>query len=385
MPPNRNKKTSESATGDAMSDCVLPQDMMLCIFTRLPVKSIHRFKSVCKQLREVLSSPEFAKMHRAQFPLNPENQSVVIGYPSFIHDNAISLLKIETDEEKKPTKLDIPFSQDSDFAEFVGCCNGLLCIAFLQPGHFIFIALCNPALNNMVKCISRPDLEIGEPENVSLGFGYNEEEDDFKVIIIAGVKNNNKETRVEVYSSNSDSWSTINVDFQFTVPWFTNNAIVNGSPYWEAMVDGKTVLLCFDVRRMVFKIVPLPDFSYKEFDDCLFVDLKGDLGALVFNRKNDETVLSLDLWVYYDVGKVGWTKNRIFGPIELNVHRFLQCSKNGKILFGECLEDGKLLFMFDTESGRVKEIVVDGDKNGSFQVHGYTESLAYIKGMEFYD
>ncbi|KAL3614650.1 hypothetical protein CASFOL_041407 [Castilleja foliolosa] len=57
-----------------------------------------------------------------------------------------------------------------------------------------------------------------------------------------------------------------------------------------------------------------------------------------------------------------------------------QCLKNGKILIGCRFEDDKL-FMFDTENGVV---VIDEAGNEWWpHVNGdYTESLAYIKGME---
>ncbi|KAL3628630.1 hypothetical protein CASFOL_027676 [Castilleja foliolosa] len=361
----------------AMDDCVFPKDVMHSIITRLPVKSIHRFKSVCKPLRKFFSSPKFAKMHRAQFPQNPENQSVVIYNFTTNYEHCISLLKIKPDE-KKPTKLVIPFPQVRDFADFIGCCNGLLCMAF--PRHFV--ALWNPAMNNMFKCIPLPDLEfaVTSPAMSSLGFGYNEEEDDFKVIRIAESMQDRK-VRVEVYSANSNSWSTINVGSQFAFIRFRNDAIVNGCPYWEAMVDEKKVVVCFDVRKMVLKIVPLPDFIYMGVTDMLLVDFKGDLGVLVCKEQNGETGLTFDIWVFDDVGKNGWTKSRSFGTIQLKVYSFLQCLENGKTLIGECLEDGKV-FVFDTESGDVKEIVIDKAEKGTFQVYEYTESLAYIKGME---
>ncbi|KAL3628705.1 hypothetical protein CASFOL_027751 [Castilleja foliolosa] len=376
MDPKRNRKNSESPTAGAMADCVLPENIMLCILSRLPVKSIHRFKSVCKPLRDVLSTQEFAKMHRAQFPKNPENQSVVIyGSRSNLH-HTVSLLKIESDEEKKPTKLDLTIG--SFPAEIVGCCNGVICSSFPRDE---IIDLWNPALNNMYKLLPFPDLKVEDPDMLSLGFGYNEEADDFKVIrIVHSEKNRKSSIRVEVYSSNSESWSTIDVGFQFSVFYNRNSAIVNGSPYWAGLVDEKLVLIWFDVREMVFKIVPPPDLIYEDVNDLQFVDWKGDLGALV-GKKNDDRVLSLDVWVFDDVGNVGWTKHRSFGPIELKVHRFLECSKNGKILVGECSKDGKV-FVFDTENGGVKEIVIDEAQKSTFQICGYTESLAYINGME---
>ncbi|KAL3628722.1 hypothetical protein CASFOL_027768 [Castilleja foliolosa] len=358
----KRRKTIESSPGLAMADCFLPLDMMLCIFTRLPVKSIHRFKSVCKPLRDVLSSPEFAKMHRAQFPLNPENQSVIVNKRIAKHNHTISMLKIDSDVEKKPI-LSPQVYYIAEAVNIIGCFNGLICMDFLLRKDKRHIALWNPALNNMSMCLP----EAG----------------DFKVIIIADLKDNNKKKSAEVYSSNSNSWSRMDVGFQFVMLEDTGTT-VNGSPYWEASVDGKWVLVCFDVREMVFKIVPRPK-TIQAFEDMLFVDWKGDLGAIMWSEEND----SLDVWVFNDVGNIGWTKKCSFGSIELNalnVCRLFECWKDGKIITGE-LEDEKL-FMFDTENGVV---VVDeaGNEWWSDVFHRieYVESLVYIskewKNMEW--
>ncbi|KAL3634047.1 hypothetical protein CASFOL_021101 [Castilleja foliolosa] len=379
MPSKRIRKNSETPTGYAMADCVLPLDMMLCIFTRLPVKSIHRFKSVCKPLRDVLSSPEFAKMHCAQFPLNPENQLVIIK-ERFKDKRTISMLRIDPDVEKKPI-LSPQVYNIAEAVNIIGCFNGLICMDFpLRKDKRRRLALWNPALNNMSVSLPVPETEIDSALFLSIGFGYNEEAGDFKVIIIAEFcKDNNKKTSGEVYSSNSNSWSRIDVGFQFDI-LEDFHTIVNGSPYWEASVDGKWVLVCFDVREMVFKIVPRPK-TIPMFKDMLFVDWKGDLGAIMFSEEND----SLDVWVFNDVGNiVGWTKKCSFGSIDLNslnVRRLLECWKDGKIITG-VLKDEKI-FMFDTENGVV---VIDEAGNewwsNVFHRIEYVESLVYIKGME---
>ncbi|KAL3628718.1 hypothetical protein CASFOL_027764 [Castilleja foliolosa] len=379
MPPNRNRKSSESpGAGDAMADCVLSEDLMLCIFTRLPVKSVQRFKSVCKPLRHVLSSPEFAKMHRAQFHVNPDdNPSVIIWNrpDKSIDHTTISLLKIDSDVEKKPIHISPQVYYFAEVVEFIGCCNGLICMSFLGKQ----IALWNPALNMSI-CLPIPEIEIDSHSLESIGFGYNEEADDFKVIII-------ENTSAAVYSCNSNSWSTIDLGFRFSAVLPTNNAIVNGCPYWYVWVDLDLVLLCFDVRKMVFKIMPLPDLIFEEleFSDMLFVNWKGDLGAIMCSKENDERVLTLDVWVFDDVGKIGWTKKCSFGSTELSALNadgsMVACVKNGKFLIGDRLEDGSP-FVFDTENGKVVVDEVGNEWWSSYVCGDYIESLTYIKGME---
>lgn len=107
------------------------------------------------------------------------------------------------------------------------------------------------------------------------------------------------------------------------------------------------------------------------------VNWKGSLATIMcdYNENRVETVY---VWVFDD-GEMMWNLIRTFGPIELKVGRFLQCSKNGKIM-GECL-DGKL-FVVDHVTGCVKMIEIDEARICSYESYGYSESLAFLKGME---
>ncbi|KAL6497466.1 hypothetical protein OROGR_029395 [Orobanche gracilis] len=372
----RSNQKAPVASG-ALADCILPKDLMICILTRLPVKSIHRFKSVCKPWCKRFSTAKFMKMHHAQLSENLENQAVIIYSLDGKQDHSMSLFQIESNEAKI-TKLDHPFPQILYGMDFVGSCYGLLCLSY--PSNGKMVSLWNPSLN-LRKYLPLPNLEVRDPETGSLGFLYDSEGGDFKVVRIISRKELG--VVVEVYSCNSDSWTTIELDFPFGVLGYKNSVVVNGNPYWFAMiddtkVDGNMGLVWFDVREMVFKVVPHShglDLEDGENVEAL-VDWKGALAVLVC-KKNDERVSSLDVWVSDDVGI--WRKHHSFGPIDLKVHSFLQCSKSGKII-GECL-DGKL-FVFDPENGGcVKEIVIDEAQNGSFQIYRYTESLACVKGM----
>ncbi|KAL3628723.1 hypothetical protein CASFOL_027769 [Castilleja foliolosa] len=359
------------SVADALSDCVLPQDIMFCIVTRLPVKSIHRFKAVCKPWCKLFTTPKFMKMHHAQLS---QNQSVMVLAPN----RGFTFSLFDTNE-KKPTNLADPFPEVLFGMQFIGCCNGLICVSFLPVLQII--ELWNPALK-LNKSPTWPKLEVGDTTAmVSLGFGYDNEGHDFKLVRIVVSVGKKKKMRVEaeVYSCNSDSWETIKVGLKFIVLGPKNNAIVNGNPYWVARADGNEVVVWFDMSKRVFNVLPLSSLSLKirEIPNVKLVDWKGSLAAIVCQKK-DENVVSFDVWVFDDVGKM-WSKNHTFGPIGLKVERVLQCFQNGKII-GECLEDGKL-FVFDSENGGVKEIVIDGARKGSYQVYGYTESLAYFKGL----
>ncbi|KAL3628756.1 hypothetical protein CASFOL_027802 [Castilleja foliolosa] len=385
-----------------MDGCVFHQDIMLCILTRLPVKSIIRFKSVCKPWRDLFSSPEFIKMHQGQFSSNSRNQCLIMENRVFIDSRAddefvdsgrvFSLLKIESDEERAVHR-----SPETENMNIVGCCNGLICMG--NPHEQESIVFWNPAIN-LFKFVSISEI-VGFTDpyrRLSIGFGYDAEGDDFKAVIISCLNGKNKSFGVEVYSVNSESWITVELGFQINGCSAKNVAIVNGNPYWAATVDENQsaksrhvgdVLVCFNVRKMEFKVVPVPASSrakspiYHVWNvTCVWVDWKGalvdwkgSLGALVCTKGNDERVESLDVLVYDDVEQF-WRKEHTFGLIEVSLGQILDISKNGKIL-GRCLT-GELIG-FDPETGWVK--VYDVQPSSYWYLYLYTESLTYIKGM----
>ncbi|KAK6117993.1 hypothetical protein DH2020_048265 [Rehmannia glutinosa] len=250
------EKIKEPIAANAMANCVLHDDIMLCILARLPVKSILRFRSVCKPWCELFSTPHFVKMHHGQFSSDPKNQSFIICSKTAKFCTTASLLNIESNE-KKPTIIDYPYPYINNRPKsIVGCYNGLICL------NDCGITMWNPAMN-LSKSIQLSNAYFGGFERVSLGFGYDAKGADFKVVRIVNFLEMSI-AGVEVYSVNSDSWRTIEVDFQFRVLRTTCDVIVNGNPYWLAKSDHGEVLVCFDVTKLVFKIVSLSSLSLKE-------------------------------------------------------------------------------------------------------------------------
>ncbi|KAL3642444.1 hypothetical protein CASFOL_013259 [Castilleja foliolosa] len=395
-----------------MANNVLPEELMICILTRLPVKTIVRFKSVCKPWYHLFSTPEFKKLHQGQFSSNPEDQSFIIHsfnhWPSEPKDQ-FSIFNIEYGK-KKPTILDHPFSHAQKHClETVGCCNGLVRIRRGQD-----VVLWNPA-TKMYKIV--PLKDCGPNKFVSLGFGYDSSKADFKVVMV-----DTKLKSVEIYSANLDSWITVDVGFQFS--WFksTNDLIVSGNPYWVGRVDENEVLVYFDVLELVFKIVPVPtddwmglyedaeddsdgfdeetvmdDWDRFENEDTKtvtktdvnFVDWNGALGALITNHEVEyrKGIASIEgpsriecvwVWVFDDIEGI-WRNDHSFGLIMVDIDRVIHCTKNEKIL-GTISFDK--LCVLDLKTECVKELF-DGVLLGySFEVYGYTQSFAHINGME---
>ncbi|KAH6798970.1 hypothetical protein C2S51_035454 [Perilla frutescens var. frutescens] len=387
MPPKRNQNrrkphsksatnTKENAVENTIGNCVLPQDLMVAILARLPVKSLVRFKSVCKPWFNLFSNPKFIKIHHDLFSQAPKTfamQSHLLKCPS---------LGIEPGK-----KIPAGVLAANPVEIFLDTCRGLVCLG--RPLFNREIILWNPA-TNLWKSLPLSKIDFGAAEMVSLGFGCNAEGDDYKVVRIFCLKGKKMKVGVEVYSSKSDSWKTIGVGFKFKVFYSKNHVIVNGNPHWIANIDEKSkivegkdsqVLLGFDSTRMSFKILPLPRVEALGIEPVLpFVDWKGCVGGLVCVKRDGDWLEWIDVWVY-DEGAKKWMRKERFGGIEVQVDRCLDCSKSGKIV-GGCT-DGKKVFVFDPSN---KSVVGVGEVSKAnrvcFQMLAYNESLGYVKGME---
>ncbi|KAL3628796.1 hypothetical protein CASFOL_027842 [Castilleja foliolosa] len=387
MASKKSKNNQATNSGAALASC---EDLMLCVLARLPVKSICRFKSVCESWNDLLSTQEFIKM---KFKLSNEskNQSFLVHTVDWNGNGSTrNNFFVFNILDKKANILDYPFDYTCvgfDIGiRIVGCCNGLVCIKHVE--RFV---LWNPAMN---LCKTVLPLEDWFCKSYSIGFGYDAEGDDFKVVrILLKYKrrlNNRRRvwcvSYVEVYSVNSDSWTTIYPGFEFSelgLYCIVNNATMNGNPCWFGKVGKNDVLVCFDMSKLVFKFVPLSSLDYNKAEhDIEFVDLNGSLGALVFTRENQwktrwkkgKRIEYIGSWVFDD-GEQIWTKSHSVGPIKVEPDQVLRCLKDGRVLGKR--PNGQLV-VFNSEKC-VKDLFNFGH---NFRIYDYTASMAYIKGME---
>ncbi|KAL3620321.1 hypothetical protein CASFOL_035233 [Castilleja foliolosa] len=359
------KLENNLSTNSAAAALAACEDLMLCVLSRLPVISICRFRSVCKSWNHLLSTQEFMKL---QFKLSSEskNQSFLIHRINENNSYTISVFNIESNEKI----FDHPFNHN--WIDIVGCCRGLICIRRGQG-----FVLWNPAMS-LSKTVSPLKDHHGDDFNVSLGFGYDAEGDDFKVVRILLKDKSGLNHRiwrmcvscVEVYSVNSDSWTTIDPGFRFSEVRNRSDVTVNGNPYWVVRVDKNDVLICFDMSKLIFKIVPLSTLDYEKVKpvDVDFVDLNGSLGAFVFTWCNG----LVNVWVFDNVEQV-WIKSH-----SVKMNRNLRCLKYYRVLGWPMRPKGQLI-VFNSETKFVKNLF---NLVHDFEIYDYTPSLAYIQGME---
>ncbi|XP_043693193.1 F-box protein CPR1-like [Telopea speciosissima] len=199
----------------------LPEDLIVEILSRLPVKSLLRFRCVCKPWCVLITDPTFVKMHINRSLATNSNLIFILIKPSF----NLQFFNLNDGDEQleAAVEIDHPPLYNSEFkAELVGSCNGLLCITYSV--HIIF--LWNPLTRRHQKLPDTPitPIELFEfpvrfdyHPNIVYGFGYDATTEDFKLVRIVQFytryqhsdRHYSGHSEVKVYSLSTNSWRRI--------------------------------------------------------------------------------------------------------------------------------------------------------------------------------
>ncbi|XP_039038449.1 F-box/kelch-repeat protein At3g06240-like [Hibiscus syriacus] len=255
-----------------------------------------------------------------------------------------------------------------------GSCIGILCLSEFDDN----VALWNPSTREF-KIL--PQSTVQRPPGLEytscdcLGFGYDSQTDDFKVVIF--VVNyfswENEEglsiyshsiDQVELYSLKSDSWKEISFPGVDAFAFALFNNYVNGFIYCQA-VGIDHLILSFDMVNEKFSTSPLPEFGGSLEQYYLeLLEFNGLLGAIFYPREGTDKCF--DLWVVNG----SWTKQFSVESI-LGVERPLGFWKNGELFLESSDQE---LVLFDPS---IQELINLG-------IHAYQETMritAYVESL----
>ncbi|KAK9690602.1 hypothetical protein RND81_09G140100 [Saponaria officinalis] len=296
---------AKSLKHDTYSMEIISMDILINIFSRLPIKSLLILKSVCKSWRSLITTPYFTNLH---LRLNsPSSEKLLI----FVGEDH-SLYSISFDF---PSFAPIRIPCSSTWERFsrrktiVGSCNGLL-LCICDESSVSEALLINPST---LPCKRVPKLQV--PNNclyLSYGFGYDTLKEDYKIVRIAHFLRasfgwETMDVSVGVYSLSSDTWKLVCnvVASPFGTPVSHNGALVNNHLlHWLVSRGsvGEHRICCFDVCREEWTEVKLPfidtDVSYSGERDLGVLD--GCLCMLITGG---------DVWVMKEYGvQESWAK-----------------------------------------------------------------------------
>ncbi|GFP87929.1 F-box protein cpr30 [Phtheirospermum japonicum] len=350
----------------------------------LPTEALVKFQCVCTDWRDLIRDRNFIKKHHRY--LASKGKSYLLLIPSeHTTDRAFRLLCDKTFD--RALDIELPLDLIPTSFVIVGSFNGLLCLADTTSfGTTIY--MCNPSIRKY-RTINFPITDV----NISLGFGYHDETDDYKVVRIAsspleedvtvnyiGFETLNN-TKIEVYSLTTNLWKDIEVD---NFPWelfdARSDVVVNESIHWKAIYrdthEDIMVILAFHIGEEVFRPLSFPNYLSDGEDLMEYVGVyKGSLSLFVFHLADqDPWDEKCYVWVMREYGVVSsWTKVHSvrINPGVVTPHTFTQ---NNEIIY----ENGRgetVVYHFDTHT----TTVLIGQEQAFLDSVTYVDSLVMLQ------
>ncbi|KAL3726656.1 hypothetical protein ACJRO7_031549 [Eucalyptus globulus] len=280
----------------------LSEDDETEILLRLPVKSLLRFKCVCKRWNSLISSPQFAKTHLQIAASSPRillatNPPLSVSCESLHDDDRAGHEGMPLTQLRPPVE-----APDGGRPHIVGYCNGLVCLEY--DDHRI-VVLWNPA--------------TGESRNIPnagcmtiCGLGYDPSTDDYKILRHSRLRDAYGFPVVynvfDVFALKTGSWRRVHdkhddLKYSPDVGTYADGFLhwlVGGRDTWE---HKKIVSFSMNTEKFEDALLPLP-----EADEGTEFRVLGVIGEclLLF-----ESMAKVDMmaWImrHYD-GRSSWTK-----------------------------------------------------------------------------
>lgn len=323
----------------------VPPEIVTDILSRLPAKSLMRFRSVCKRWYALIDSLDFVKMHFNHSQKTYRSRKLILGFLGTFY---VDLASLDCAHPIKP-----PFST----SDISNSCNGLILVSGQNDSPSV---IWNPFTR---KYKTLPQSPVEFPPGVEIksdysryGFGYDSVNDDYKVFRAVEFRDSDLQwvgTEAKVYSLKSNSWKKID-RFPYPIPRTRGWGIfANGDLH--TLITTERAIVAFDLVSEKCHHIPLPS-GLLSGSRLTVVALEGSL-CLHSTRKQ-----RTDIWIMKEYGvKESWTKLLSVSPPWVDsqtlVFPIAYSDDRREVLLH--LNDEKFVW-FDLETKHIKEVTVQG-------------------------
>ncbi|CAI8587409.1 unnamed protein product [Vicia faba] len=293
----------------------LPDDLIIEILLRLPVRSLLLLKCVCKSWKTLISDLQFAKQHLQSLTMDPSiaNRRFFFGRG----DGKIVSVPVKPLLENPSAPIEaVEFNMEHSL-RVLGSCNGLVCLLEIYEGY---VRLWNPSTKFESNKSPSLNLLFDQWTIAFYGFGYDHVNDKYKLLLDVRLVSNIGYQNVRLYTFGENSWTSIQ-NFPCHPARFTGK-LVNGTLNWiivRRVGDYiQTRILSFDLVKETYTEILLP--QNQKHDPCM--NQRPDLGVLnncLCVSFNIGTHLVLWLMKEYGVAE-SWTRLKMIPAEHLQKH-----------------------------------------------------------------
>ncbi|KAL2530263.1 F-box/kelch-repeat protein [Forsythia ovata] len=347
-----------------------PEEIIMEILSRLPVKSLIKFRSVSKSWLSLISRTQFAKAHlEISIKKNKgEPDSLAFGCTS---ETGVKLRSCNLDSFMNDLKYinaaEIYGDTVLNSLWMIGSINGLICLS-VRPSE---IFLWNPSIRKSKK-LPPSGFTYGQFSFISTyGFGYDKVNDDYKVVETYGFTNDSCMyiADVKIYSLRSNSWKQIE-GWPGAYVAGSNTVFVDGSFHWPGRSKRPWFITSLNLATEMYHEVPLPRYNVDALSELMVGVLRGCL-CLFCNYTTH-----LDVWMMqeYGVGE-SWTKLACIMDIENYKYETpmpIYVSEIGTVV----MNYGSTLKLYDSSDN-----TSNVQENSLADPEPYHEAITYIESL----
>ncbi|XP_047317222.1 F-box protein CPR1-like [Impatiens glandulifera] len=398
---------------------ILPDDIRYEILSRLPVKTLLRLRVTSRFWLTLIGSPNFIKSHLKQSVKTKNNLNLFLSYVTpdlfdFSRLFRLDLDSVEGDGILQPVEIDDnPLRHHLYKNRIWGTCDGLLCLSNIKQAtlswnqstritvgplnhsnirqndgsnirvvdYIDIVVLWNPSTKKSIE-LPFASLEIKDeldlPQYCTYGFGYDNTNDDYKVVRVAVVLDVVINYEVKVYSLRSNSWHTAD-KFPNQYPNLNRigNSVVGGSMHWMSIdVNSNSSILAFDLGLETYRVIQQPEYRDCEFSSYL-ASFEGCLSLSCHYYSGN-----VDVWLLNQYGGENESWSRFITLAEQNIpdiiNYFFRCivySKNGKKVL---LEMGADLVWYNLETRSLEDVRFHSEEDSLEDMESCLESLVSV-------
>ncbi|PNY02765.1 F-box/kelch-repeat protein [Trifolium pratense] len=310
----------------------LPHELIIQILMRLPVKSLLRFKCVCKLWFSLISNPHFANSHFQLSSATPTRRILLMSSLLPRESRSIDLEAASSlDDYTASVSLNpnfMPFQSYSHIEVKCSCRGFILLHCYSQM--MLNIYLWNPSTGFHKKIPLSPFVQHYHD---FYGFGYDQSKDDYLLVSLSY-------HHLEIFSLRANAWEEIVATARLPFGRDDSSAaarpvvelLFNGSIHWMARCRDiyviHTVIVAFHLTERKLLEIPLPvDINYNSSQCDLWV-FKGFLSLWVSGYNT-----TVDIWVMkeYQVHS-SWSKTLVLTNDFFHYISPICCTKRGDII-----------------------------------------------------
>ncbi|CAL9237822.1 unnamed protein product [Arabidopsis halleri] len=391
----RNKRAKTSINGGES----IPFDLTVEICSRLPAKSISRFRCVSKLWGSIFRLPYFTELFLTRslalpqllFACHKDNHVFVFSspQPQNLDDNNPSSLLAANYHMK------IPF-----YASSFERCSSVRGLVFFGDERYSngkehkVSVICNPSTR---QSLTLPKLKTRKRIGVRSYFGFEPIEKQYKVLSmtwgIYGTRDmDSEEHQVLTLGTRKPSWRMIECWIPHSLYHTYNNVCINGVLYYPAVNTSSKgfIIVSFDFRSEEFRFVEDTDTSISSYYRPPLINYNGKLGSLGSGGFGGigASCTSITLRVLEDAEKHEWSEHiyvlpawwkYIFGR-ECTVLSVVGVTRTNEIVLSLRFPSTPFyVFYYNTERNAIRRVEIQGLE--AFKGHSVYTFLDHVENV----